>query len=125
MKVVSWRGQAAEIPYEKGVRVKKFQIESIDLSRPRKAGMSARLVGALTSEMEEGGRQVDAKEIAALTMNDLRAHAPQLVESIEKDARNPLETKVSEMETEATETKKVIDFLPKLREILGLDDNTR
>jgi hypothetical protein len=123
VKTVSWRGKAAQVPYEKGVRVNKFQIESIDLSRPRAAGMSARLVGALTSEME-GEDKVKPEEIAALSQNELRAHAPQLVEAIEGEARKPLETKVTEMEGEAAKSKPALDLFPQLRSMLGLKDDT-
>lgn len=123
VKTVSWRGKMLGEPFEKGVRVKKFQIESIDLSRPRAAGMSARLVGALSSEMEEGGNAVKPEEIAALQQNELRAHNPSLVEAIEKDARTPLETKVSEMETAVAAEKPTLDLLPQLREMLGLKED--
>ena len=124
VKTVSWRGMANEEPYEKGVRVSKFQIESIDLSRPRKAGMSARLAGALTSEMEERSDKVKPEEIAALQVNELRAHAPKWVEAIEEEARKPLETKVSEMTAEADAAKPTLDLLPQLRTILGLKDDS-
>ena len=124
VKTVSWRGKAAQVPYEKGVRVKEFQIESIDLSRPRSAGMSARLVGALTSEMEERSDKVKVEEIAALTENELRAHAPQLVTTIEDGAKAPLSAKVSEMEASAKKVEPVLGFMPQLRGILGLGDDS-
>lgn len=124
VKTVSWRGVMSGSPFQKGERVDKFRIESIDLSRPRAAGMSARLAGALSSEMEERSDQVKPEEIAALQQNELRAHNPSLVEAIEKDARTTLETKVSEMETEAESHKPVLDLLPQLRGILGLKDDT-
>lgn len=111
-------------PFEKGVRVKKFEIESIDLSRPRAAGMSARLVGALTSEMElEGGNSVKPEEIAALQENELRAHNPALVTTIETAVKTPLETKVSEMTAEAEAVKPMLEIVPELRKLLGLADN--
>jgi hypothetical protein len=122
-KTVSWRGKAALEPFQKGVRVAKFNIESIDLSRPRAAGMSARMVGALTSEMEERSDTVKPEEIAALQQNELRAHNPSLVEAIEKDARSPLETKVGEMETAAKAAEPIVSLVPQLREILGLKDD--
>jgi hypothetical protein len=122
IQTVSWRGKVAQEPFEKGVRIKEFHIESIDLSRPRAAGMSARMVGALSSEMEEGGTEVKPEEIAALSANELRAHAPALVKSIEDDAKKPLETKVSEMETTADQVKPTLDLIPQLRSILGMDE---
>lgn len=124
VKTVSWRGKAIQVPYEKGVRVSNFQIESIDLSRPRKAGMSARMVGALTSEMDEGGNSVKPEEIAALQENELRAHNPALVTALETSAKSPLETKVGEMATAMAEIKPMVEIIPELRKILGLDENT-
>lgn len=124
VKSVSWRGKVAQEKFEQGVRVKKFAIESIDLARPRAAGMSARLVGALTSEMEhEGGNSVKPEEIAALQENELRAHNSGLVLTIETAARKPLETKVSEMETAATATAPVLDLVAELRKVLHISDD--
>lgn len=126
VKTVSWRGKVAQEKFERGVRIKKFSIESIDLSRPRAAGMNARLVGALTSEMEseEKGNSVKPDEIAALSANELRAHNPALVTAIETDARTPLETRVSEMETAATAVQPTLEILPELRKLLGVDEKT-
>lgn len=123
-KTVSWRGKIAQEMFEKGVRVKEFQIESIDLARPRAAGMSARLV-ALSSEMDEGrSDEVKPEEIAALSANELRAHNPGLVTTIEAEARKPLETKVGEMTADADEVKPTLDLIPDLRKLLGLKDDT-
>jgi hypothetical protein len=127
VKTVSWRGKVAQEIFEqggrKGVRIKKFMIESIDLSRPRAAGMNARMVGALSSEMEsEEVRNVKPEEIAALTANELRAHNATLVQTIEADARKPLEEKVGEMEDSEKKAKPVLDLIPNLRTALGLDD---
>jgi hypothetical protein len=124
VKTVSWRGKIAQELYQQGVRVKKFAIESIDLSRPRAAGMSARLVGALTSEMENGEEdQVKPEEIAALQANELRAHNPGLVKNIVDEAREPLDTKIGEMTTAADAVKPTLDLIPELRKLLHLDDN--
>jgi hypothetical protein len=123
---VSWRGKAAQVPFQNGVRVSQFQIESIDLSRPRKNGMSARLVGALTSEMEdtEGGNSVKPEEIAALQENELRAHNAGLVSSIEAAARQPFESKVAEMETDKEKSDSVLGLIPEFRKVLGLNEDT-
>lgn len=123
VKTVSWRGKAAQIPFQGGVRILKFAIESIDLSRPRAAGMSARMVGALTSEMEEGGNTVKPDEIAALAENELRAHAPALVKAIEGGATGPLNTKIGEMETAIEGAKPIKALIPQLREMLGLGED--
>lgn len=120
VRTVSWRGKAASVPYQRGVRITDFILESIDLSRPRAAGMSARLVGGLTSEMEEGATDVKPEEIAALQENELRAHNPTLVGVIEGAARTPLDNRISEMETENNEQKTT---LSKIRTALGLPED--
>lgn len=124
VRTVSWRGKVAQEAFQKGVKIKKFMIESIDLARPRSAGMSAAMVGGLTSEMEGGDTEVKPEEIAALSENELRAHCPTLVATIEAAARKPLEERVSEMTTEAETVKPTLDLLPGLRKVLGLDENT-
>lgn len=124
VRTVSVSGKAAMKPMKDGVDVIDFALESIDLARPRKAGMTTALVGGLTSEMEQEEHSVDPKEIAALSANELRAHNPSLVEAIETDARKPLETKVSEQETEIEELKPEVDTLAKVREALGIDEKT-
>ena len=125
VKNVSWRGKVVQELFQQGVRIKKFAIESIDLARPRSAGMSARLVGALTSEMaEEGEEGVKPEEIAALSANELRAHNPALVTTIEADARKPLEEQVSEMSTSAEAVKPVVAEIPDIRKLLGLANET-
>jgi hypothetical protein len=126
VKTVSWRGKVAQEVHGQGVRIKKFILESIDLARPRTAGMSARLVGPLTSEMEDDERSntVKPEEILALQENELRAHNPTLVQSIEVAARKPLEASVSEMTEEAKKTKPALDLLPEFRKMLGLSDDT-
>lgn len=123
VKTVSWRGKVAQERYEKGVRVKDFLIESIDLSRPRAAGMNARLT-ALTSEMEmEGEISVKPEEIAALTANELRAHNPALVATLESEAKAPLETRVSEMTAAVADLQPTQDFITQLRSLFALGDD--
>lgn len=120
---VSISGKAAMRPRQGGgVDVIDFDLESIDLSRPRKAGMKTALVGGLTSEMESEDNEVKPEEIAALSANELRAHNPSLVEIIEKEVKTPLETKVNEMEGEITELTEDKDELAKIREALEIDD---
>lgn len=126
VRTVSWRGKVAEELHGQGVRIKKFLLESIDLSRPRAAGMSARLVGPLTSEMEDDERSntVKPEEILALQENELRAHNLGLVQTIEAAARGPLETQVSEMTEEAKKTKPALDMIAEFRSLLGLADDS-
>jgi len=125
VKSVSWRGKVRQEAFGKGVKIKEFLIESIDMARPRTAGMSARLVGSLTSEMEtEEGGIVKPEEISALQENELRAHNPTLVQTIETEARKPLETKVSEMEDAEAASKPTLDLISEFRKLLGLADDT-
>lgn len=63
------------------------------------------------------------EEIAALQENELRAHAPGLVTTIETNARKPLEDKVSEMETTAKAIAPVQTKISDLRKALGLSDD--
>ena len=122
VKTVSWRGKVSQEKFEHGVKIKSFAIESIDLARPRTAGMNARLVGALTSEME-GGNDLKPEEIAALTQNELRAHNPTLVIEIESAVKTPLETQISEMTGDAAAVQPTLDLIPELRRVLGLADD--
>jgi len=119
VKNVSWRGKVEQERFENGVKIKRFLIESIDLARPRTAGMNAQLAG-ISSEMTEGGNDLKNEEIAALTLNELRAHNPSLVLEIETAVKTPLETQVSEMTATATAVQPTLDLIPELRRILGL-----
>lgn len=119
-KTISVSGKALLKPIKGGVAVSDFDLESIDLARPRTAGMKTQLV-AVTQEMEDD--TVKPEEIAALQENELRAHNPGLVTSIETEAKKPLETKISEMETEAENSNGNADLLTKIREALGIDEN--
>ena len=124
VRTVSWRGDCLKKPIQGGTAIKDFTLESIDLSRPRKAGMSAALVGGgLTSEMEGRIDDVKPDEIGALALNELRAHNLTLVTAIEEEARKPLETKISEMEATAEEVKPQIELLPEIRKLLGMKED--
>lgn len=116
---VSIRGDMEARPTRGGLEVTEFDLESIDMARPRKAGMGGRLA-TVTSEME-GGKDVDGKEIAALSYDELKTHNPLLVEKIENDAKAPLNEKVSEMETANTEAQENATLMTKIREALGID----
>lgn len=125
VRTVSIAGDAAMKPISGGgVDVVDFDLHSIDLARPRRGGMRTALVGGLTSEMKNGGNEVDKAEIAALSVNELRAHNPTAVAEIESEAKKPLEEKVSEMETAAEEVKPEVDLLSEIRKALGLDEKS-
>ena len=120
---ISIRGNCEQRPIKGGVEVlaNGFELESIDMARPRKAGMGGRLV-AVTSEMEKGGNSVDGKEIAALSYDELKTHNPLLVEKIESDARKPLSDQISEMESNKEGAEENATLITKLREALGIDE---
>jgi hypothetical protein len=123
VRTVSWRGDAVKKPIKGGSAISDFRLESIDLSRPRKAGMSAVLVGGLTSEMDEGRQDVKPDEIKVLQENELRAHNPELVTAIENTAKKPLEDKVSEQEKAAEAVKPDLDLIPEIRKLLGIAED--
>jgi hypothetical protein len=122
VRTVSWRGKCIERPMKGGVEVRDFELESIDLSRPRRAGMQAAMAGGLTSEME-GRKDVKPDEIGALQENELRAHNPTLVTAIEDAAKKPLQEKVSEMETAAEAAKPDLELIPEIRKLLGMKED--
>jgi uncharacterized membrane protein YkvA (DUF1232 family) len=72
----------------------------------------------------EGGNDLKPEEIAALQENELRAHNPNLVLSIETAVKTPLETQVGEMTADAATIKPTLDLIPEFRRILGLSDDT-
>lgn len=118
---ISISGQANQRPIRGGVEVSDYDLESIDMARPRKAGMGGKLV-AVTSEME-GRKEVEPKDIAALSEDELRTHAPLLVKEIESKATKPLSDRVSEMEGEQEGAKENVDLIAGLRKLLGIKDD--
>lgn len=120
VRTVSVNGVANLKRIQGGVSVNEFDLESIDLSRPRKAGMKNTLV-ALTTEMEDS--TVKPEEIAALQENELRAHNPALVTVITASATSPLEERVTEMEAAADDAKKDHDLIAEIRTSLGLAED--
>lgn len=118
----SVRGNASQTPLVGGgLEVKTFDLESIDFARPNRGGMKTKII-SITSEME-GGNQVDGKDIAALTEEELRAHNPLLVNKIETDAKGNLETKVAEQETALKGAEDKDTLLQSIRQKLGLDES--
>lgn len=118
----SWSGKAAIQHMKGGIkRVKKFALESIDFARPGKAAMSAELI-AVVAEMSERSEQVETNEIAKLTIADLTAANPSLVELIKREARSEADTRISEMEGEVEQAKDAKSLVQRLRELLELPD---
>lgn len=103
-----------------GWSIKNFNLESIDFSRKGRAGMPTRLV-AVTAEESRGGNSVEPKDIAALDEDELRAHGPLLVKEIERKATEPLQMKVSEMETAIDASQPKVDAFDEICKKLGID----
>lgn len=119
----SWSGKAAVQHLKGGIkRVTRFALESIDFARPGKAAMSAELVAVVAEMSERSENEVDATDIAKLTVADLTQHAPNLVELIKRDATAEMSTRVSEMEGEVEAAKADKTILQKLRELLEIPD---
>jgi len=118
-KTVSVSGNGALKQIKGGVSVSEFELKSIDLARPRSAGMKTKLV-AVTQEMEE---TVKPEEIAALQENELRAHNPTLVKTIEDSATKPLQDRVDEMDKSNGDAKANVDLLSEIRTMLGVDED--
>lgn len=115
----SWSGEAVLAPINGGYEVKEFALESIDWSRKGKEGMESRVL-AVTSEMEEG---VDPKEIAALSLDELRQHNPLLVDKIEREAREESERKIGEMTEAAKTAGENVTLLSEIRKKLGIAED--
>jgi len=123
VKTVSWAGMAKSRPTTRGEEISEFQLESIDLARPRTAGMKTALVGGLTSEQSTGGSEVKPDEIAALQENELRAHNPTLATAIEDGAKGPVLKDLETVKTELESSKANADLVTQIRTALKLDEN--
>lgn len=119
---VSVFGHSKMKPVKGGYEVIDFDLESIDWSRKNQSGMTARVM-AVTSEMDsKGGNSVEPKEIAALSEDEIRAHAPLLVKEIERKAVAPIEERIGEMTTTVETLQPEVDVLVKVKELLGLTE---
>jgi hypothetical protein len=119
-RTASWRGKASG-PVMNGVRyIQKFKLESFDWSRKGKQGMDARLV-ALATEME--GSEEDV-EIGKLTLAELQAANPSLVDLIKAEGRKDADATISEMEPKVEAADEADETFKKLRELLKIDENT-
>jgi hypothetical protein len=119
---VSVYGKSKLRPIAGGHEVMEFDLETIDWSRKNRSGMEASVV-AVTSENETlGGNTVDAKDIAALNEDELRAHAPLLVQEIERKAVTPLDEKVGEMTKVVDASKPDVDAVAEIRKLLKLEE---
>lgn len=117
---VSWFGNISMRPLPGGgYDVVSFDPETLDFARKGRSGLSSRVL-SLAGEMASEGGQVEAKDIAALSEDELRTHAPLLVREIERKVTEPLNAKVGEQATAITAAEPEIEIANKVRELLGL-----
>lgn len=115
---VSVYGKSRLRPIPGGHEVVDFDLETIDWSRKNRSGMEASVV-SVTSENEKlGGTAVEPKDIAALSEDELRTHAPLLVKEIESKAKKPLEDQVAEMQPKVEDAEADAEVVGKISELL-------
>ena len=118
---VSVRGDATMVREKGGLRVRDFVLESIDFARKGRSGMPARIV-AVTSEMSEGGKSVEAKDIAALDEQELRTNNPLLVAEIERKVEEPLQEKIGESAAAVTAAEPKASAFDEICKKLGIEE---
>lgn len=118
---VSIFGETKMKPVQGGYDVISFVPESIDFARKGRSGMTSRIV-SLAGEQTTGGIPVDAKDIAAISEDEIRAHNPLLVKEIERKALETVETKVGEQATLVADLQPKVEILDKIKELLKLSD---
>jgi hypothetical protein len=115
----SWKGKASVQHLKGGIqRVTQFALESIDWSRKGKAAMSARLVTVAAEQ--EGAEEV--ADLSKVSIAEITAENPNLVELIKRDGAADAEAKIAEMEPAVEEVEGHRTLMTKLRELLGIDE---
>lgn len=120
---VSIFGDSRMKPVKDGYEVISFEPETIDFARKGKSGMQSRIL-ALTGEEEplKGGWNVEPREIASLTVDEIKTHAPLVHKAIVDEALEPINVKVGEMETTISTMKPEVDVLGEIKKLLKLED---
>ncbi len=118
---VSVYGKSKLRPISGGHEVVEFDLETIDWSRKNRSGMAASVV-SVTAENAPGGNTVEPKDVAALSEDEIRTHAPLLVKEIERKACSPLDEKIGEMTTKVEAADADADVVVKVKELLKLTD---
>jgi hypothetical protein len=119
---VSVFGNSQMKPVQGGYEVISFDPETIDFARKGRSGMKSRIVSLTGEQTNERGSAVDAKDVAALSEDELRTHAPLLVREIERKATEPFTEKVGEMETTIAGLQPEVDVLGEIKKLLKLED---
>jgi hypothetical protein len=119
---VSIFGDTRMKPVQGGYEVITFEPETIDFARKGRSGMKSRVV-SLTGEHAPGrGENVEPKDIAAISVDELRTHAPLLVREIERQAVEPVEAKVGEQTALVADLQPQVDLLTEIKNLLKLQD---
>jgi hypothetical protein len=119
---VSIFGDARMKPVQGGYEVLTFDPETIDFARKGRSGMKSRIVSLTGEQATERGNTVDAKDIAALSEDGIRTHAPLLVREIERKAVEPVEQKVGEQVALVASLQPEVDVLVEIKKLLKLQD---
>jgi hypothetical protein len=119
---VSLFGDSTLRPTKGGYEVVEFDLESIDFTRKGRGGMKSRIVSVTGEQASRGGNTVEPKDIAALDESEIRTHAPLLVKEIERQATEPIQTKIGEMTATAEAAKPELDILGEIRKLLKLSE---
>lgn len=121
---VSWFGDLRYRRLANGdSEVVSFEPETIDFSRKGRQGMQSRIVALAGEQAErEGGKRVEGRDIAALSLDEIKTHAPLLVQALQAEATEPLNTKIGEQTAALDAQKPELDLMAEIRKLLGLQD---
>lgn len=119
---VSVFGDSGMRPTPNGYEIVRFDPETIDFARKGRSGMTSRIV-SLTGEQETSrGGAVEPKDVAALSPDEIKNHAPLVYKAIQDEAVTPLNTKIGEMETAVGTLQPQVDILGEIKKLLKLQD---
>ncbi len=119
---VSVYGKSKLRPISGGHEVLEFDLETIDWSRKNRSGMAAQVVAVTAENAPAGGKTVEPKDVAALSEEEIRAHAPLLVKELERKAVATLDSKIGEMTTKVEAADADAEVVTKLKELLKLSE---
>lgn len=119
---VSIFGPSTMKPTPGGYEILAFDPETIDFARKGRSGMPSRIV-ALTGEQDTSrGGAVEPKDVAALSPDEIKTHAPLVFKAIQDEAVAPLQTQIGEMTTAATAIEPDMELLASIKSALKLTD---
>lgn len=120
---VSWFGdmRAKRLP-DGTLEVIDFEPETIDFARKGRSGMKSRVLALAGEQTGNEGGSVEPRDISALSIEEVKSHAPLLVKALQDEATAPLTTKIGEQDGVLTAQKPEIDMMGEIRKLLGLQD---